>query len=119
MDGDDFFEEGALARLFALADETDADIVFGDFNYFYDNSNLKSPAKNYVCAEGLIDKDKYFADFCTGRNSALPAVWGKIIKSNLIKKRGLKFLEGVFVAEDVNFSAKAIFIQQWTVLQNL
>ncbi len=146
LDGDDFFEKGALAKLFALADETSADIVFGDFNYFYDDSNLtsqaskarlcdegcerpldpskvmrpttrtefsgsnlKKPAKNYICAEGLIDKYKYFADFCTGRDSALPAVWGKIIKSNLIKENGLKFLEGVFVAEDVNFSAKAIF----------
>lgn len=107
LDGDDIFEPNTLQELVTLGENTDTDIVFGDFNYLKNNEKIYT--KNYDCQDGLIDKDAYLKAFFTARNDTFACVWGKIIRRDFLQHEKITFLENIFMAEDVNFSAKVLW----------
>ncbi|HDX6328340.1 TPA: glycosyltransferase family 2 protein, partial [Campylobacter fetus] len=64
LDSDDFLSSnGILNKLYNIALNLDADIVFGDFNY-YKNGEIKYQ-KNYICNEGIVDKERFLFDYFT------------------------------------------------------
>ncbi len=111
LDSDDFLSSnGILNKLYNIALNLDADIVFGDFNY-YKNGEIKYQ-KNYICNEGIVDKERFLFDYFTlnPSKSTFPTVCAKIIKTEILKNNNLKFLKDVFIAEDANLNAKIIWL---------
>lgn len=117
LDSDDFLCPNILNELYQNAIKFDADIVFGDFNYYYDESKVIAQT-NYETNSGLVDKERFLFDYFTISKSVFPCIWGKIIKTSLLKDNNLKFIDKVFVAEDANLNAKLIWLAQKIVKIN-
>ncbi|AJB45492.1 glycosyl transferase [Campylobacter fetus subsp. testudinum] len=111
LDSDDFLSSNEiLHKLYNIALNLDADLVFGDFNY-YKNGEIRYQ-KNYICDEGIVDKEQFLFDYFTlnPSKSTFPTVCAKIIKTEILKNNNLEFLKDVFIAEDANLNAKIIWL---------
>ncbi|MPB71666.1 glycosyl transferase [Campylobacter fetus subsp. testudinum] len=111
LDSDDFLSSNEiLHKIYNIALNLDADLVFGDFNY-YKNGEIRYQ-KNYICDEGIVDKEQFLFDYFTlnPSKSTFPTVCAKIIKTEILKNNNLEFLKDVFIAEDANLNAKIIWL---------
>ncbi|ALV64916.1 glycosyltransferase family 2 protein [Campylobacter fetus] len=111
LDSDDFLSSNEiLHKIYNIALNLDADLVFGDFNY-YKNGEIRYQ-KNYICDEGIVDKEQFLFDYFTlnPSKSTFPTVCAKIIKTKILKNNNLEFLKDVFIAEDANLNAKIIWL---------
>lgn len=95
VDSDDYCHLKICEVLIGKAEETGADIVVCD--------EEKRDA-NGVLIPGDNDKSAYRGDDPVRQLLCMPASpTAKIFKNSLIKKHGAKFLEGVWIAEDLAF----------------
>lgn len=104
-DADDFFLEGAFEN-FDQYIEAKEEIVYFLVDSIYEDT--KKPATRHVernrILEKVIKKQENFESL-----KLLAPPWGKMIKSELIKKHNLKF-EEVSAANDIYFSIKGNFL---------
>ena len=103
LDADDFFENNMLEKMVTKAQEDNSDVVMCGY-YIFDNAIKtkiqdfeietkylkKSPFKPEDLANDLLDISTYHA-------------WNKLIKRELIEKKGISFDERVSFAEDQLF----------------
>ena len=82
VDIDDFVDKTILSKMFSVIDKENADLVYCDYYEYYGDDKL-------------ILKENYFTDD-SKKNGILAnfAPWGKLYRTEFLKKSGLRFLEG-------------------------
>lgn len=95
LDADDWFEKDMLETMVALAEKTDADVVFCKASTF-DQKTGKHASKSFSLKERLVPKGKVFScgdiaedvfQFCR------TAAWDKLYRASYIKEGGFRFQE--------------------------
>lgn len=107
VDGDDWLELDCCERMLCEIEQRDIDLVFFKHCYEFENGTKYLPyaysmeiAKDEIKKMQLhILKDESQLYGFDERSS-----WGKIIKSNFIKKNQLRFIEGIHKAQDALFN---------------
>lgn len=100
MDPDDWIEKGMFERLYSVAKEEDADIVW--CNYF-ENSSIEEK----LIKQEIIESPEALLD-AVMREYFMGNLWNKLIKRNLFVRNNVRFLDGVNMAEDTNVLLKVL-----------
>lgn len=103
LDSDDLMPSDGLSLLFKSAKKFGSDLVVGDFSYLK-NENLIYQ-KNINLNKELLDYDEFYKEYFL---NSFVSIWAKLYKKDILLKNKIKFLEDVFIAEDLNFNAKFI-----------
>ncbi|MPQ44208.1 glycosyltransferase family 2 protein [Clostridium tarantellae] len=105
VDGDDWLKENCLKTLYTIAERNNLDILNFDFIETYYNGRSTEINGTYF---DNINKSEYIKKCLLNQVSA--AVWGKLIRKNILEKNNLKFNENLSYGEDMLMSIKlAIF----------
>lgn len=92
VDSDDYIDIDVVERLLARAQETAADVVLYDIRYVYSDKtfikHLIVPNSKEECVKNTL---LFKLNVC---------VWGGLYSSKLIKKNGIRFVDGLNFGED-------------------
>ncbi|MDF4219318.1 glycosyltransferase family 2 protein [Bacillus subtilis] len=108
IDADDWIEREAYATMYEAAVANNADIVFTDICWDYEDTT-KSYTKSYRAkANTPLDRDAIKAEILTDflYNGSYGGVW-KVIRKSLIDTYGLTFPAGKYLGEDWLFNMDA------------
>ena len=104
IDGDDFIEKDAIARLYQKQQNTGADIVVGDFFTEYEDSKVIYRHKSD------LSKEDYFLGVI--KRTIPCCIWGKLIRRDLFLKNQIKIVDRVQLGEDFAIATQLIYIAQ-------
>ena len=104
VDGDDFLETDAIARLHKKKQSTGADIVVGDFVIEYKNCKVVYKHQN------TLSNEKYFSGVI--RRSIPCCIWGKLIRRDLFFQNQIKGIDNVSFGEDFAITTRLIYKAQ-------
>lgn len=110
LDADDSLAPGALSALVHSQRSNNADIVVGDFCKLIGDQKIESGHARYFSGDTYLDAAalyRYVCDFylpAPNRYHLLVYVWGRLIRTDLAKKRQLTFNESLHTYEDVAFN---------------
>lgn len=104
VDSDDTLPQYSIATLVNEIQTHDVDAVFGNFNLQFENGLLERKGrleeKNYLCKDLLPS----MIDDGTLSGITLGSVWGALYKTNIIKRKCLRFCENIKINEDGIFN---------------
>lgn len=105
LDADDEYVTSAISQLVDLAENTNADIVFGGFRYHYMHHSDREvfPSIELQCCERDFFIEKFWPMFQT---STLHAISNKLYRTACIGK--VRFEEKYAICEDILFAVDAI-----------
>lgn len=106
VDADDFLYKGIIAEILCSLGKDNPDLLFFDFVHEYNDFNnfIKYPfEKNKILGESFIKKE--LADFML-HDSAMNAVWNKVMKKQIITDNNIQFSYGKKYGEDKEFILK-------------
>ena len=98
MDHDDFYTEDACEVLYNKITEENADMVFCNFKFIFDDGPIKSISR-------YRDEPEIKVDSIMDDNQLLalsPSIWTKIFRRNFLLENNILFPEGI-LAEDLSF----------------
>jgi len=105
-DSDDVVIFDNLMKIYKYALDNDLEIVYGDYQKFFDNDNLNTKkskkiddSKNEV---HIYSRQEYYKKYMKS-GSIDVSVWRGVYKIDYLKKNGIGFIEGL-IYEDVLFS---------------
>jgi poly(ribitol-phosphate) beta-N-acetylglucosaminyltransferase len=98
MDHDDYYAEDACEILYNKITKENADMVFCNFKFDYDDGSVKYISRYKDKSEIKIDKIDDDIEFL----ALPPSIWTKIFRRSFIIKNNILFPEGM-LAEDVSF----------------
>ena len=126
LDADDWIEKKFLERMLEVIENEDADIVQCNFYYANNRSNIerKHIRPSYSIRNNMdeLQLDTLYREYDEKKNhksvGAMRGVWGKIFKSNLIKKIRFNenidvFEDGIFVLNALQNSKKVVLIDEY------
>lgn len=96
MDADDWLEKVAITALVAQAEKTNAELVRFNGTVFYEDEQAQIKEGNYNFSKTLTHKEVYTGEAALDKNrktfSPSPCLY--LVKSDLIDKNNLAFIEG-------------------------
>lgn len=102
VDGDDYIAENILKAVYQeIQKHPHADLIQMGMNYLYDDNRLVSQRIELV---DNLDKNKFLLQHITYHNHRL------LFKREIIEKHGLRFTQGLKVAEDQEFQLKYMIL---------
>lgn len=104
VDGDDFLETDAIARLYKKSETSNADIVVGDF--FTEYKKFKVEYKH----QKDLSNEQYF--FGVIQRSIPCCIWGKLIRRDLFVQNQIKGIDEVQFGEDFAIVTRLIYKAQ-------
>lgn len=108
---DEFSDKTAISSLVAELEETNADIVAGNYQRIYNKNRIVS--KRYNQRKRIKGNDNIIESFCQGD---IPVTaWNKLIKTSFLLKHNLFFKEGI-IHEDELWSFQCIMVANIIVL---
>lgn len=104
IDSDDWIEENYVTEVYEYAKKNNADIVILDYYEDYENESLyiKDQKK-----EKNLNKSEVLRDIFL--SNASPAVWNKVIKTELYKRNEIYHPKGISIGEDLAVSPRLIY----------
>lgn len=99
VDADDFLEKNAIELLVNSMKKEKADLVIGSYNIL----RRKKVTKKNILIEDYMDKEKLI-NIIIENNILLATPWGKLFKTEIIKKNQIRFDEKMEIAEDTVFN---------------
>lgn len=100
IDSDDYIEPNMLERMLEIIEDTNADLVFTDFNIIYPkNTNV------FETYQWNDDIEKSFQNYLT--RSWPRVAWGGV-KKKLVVENGIKYPENLTIFEDFHFMCNCI-----------
>lgn len=124
LDVDDYIEEETLLTLFKEFEKTDVDLVVGDYKKIMKEETLDSGHSKYFENDTVLDRDEimtYVRTYLSKPNRFPLFVysWGRLFKSEIIKKHALVFDENLRTYEDVHFNFKYLeYVEKLSFLSN-
>lgn len=115
VDSDDEMATQAISKMVAAAEETDADIIMGQFDIVDEQSRfLKDAIINLAPGTYRVEDSKK-------QLFSLPPMPGnKLIKASLLRTHQLKFEQSLRQAQDLNFYLKKLFhAEKVTVISDI
>ena len=99
VDSDDWVEKNMFEILYLMAKQADADIVWCDY---YINSPVEK-----ICKQKTEEHTEILLDAIM-REDMMAPLWNKLIKRRLFVDSGIRFLDNVNMAEDMNVVVKIL-----------
>lgn len=124
LDSDDFLEENALERLMSAYEQTNAELVIGNFSKISNSEKTPSGHDKVFECDTLLSKSdilSYTKQYLNAPNKfpLLTQSWGRLFKTSIIKDNGVCFNPRLRTFEDVAFNfdylkyvEKIFFIEQ-------
>lgn len=107
LDSDDLWDKGFLSELYKKIKETDKQIIYSKFAYFYNEDNIR--VNKAIMQEGKIDKF-IVKKKCRYETEYPFHICGILVKKSLIDKYKIDFPEDQNLFEDGLFLSKLICI---------
>lgn len=98
LDGDDFVEKDYYKNVIEYAEENGYDIVVSDFYKDFGSKIQYKEDLNLSENKAILGKN-YVEEILQG--NGYPNVWDKVVKRELYIKNKIKFIEGIFLGEDI------------------
>ena len=110
LDADDFFERDMLESLYAISKRDDLDIAICKYDLYSDKeasfkSNPESAESEIFDTGAVASKNEYPE---TILQSTSGVAWNKLFKRSFLAEKGIHFLDGVKMYEDVYFTVCAL-----------
>ena len=105
VDSDDYIDEHMVEEMYDKAERTDSDVVISNINLFFNDTEETQVFRNslfYGFLSGRTFKAKEYPDIIVSI-----AAWDKLYKSELLKKNGIWFPEGL-IYEDHIFTVQVL-----------
>lgn len=112
IDPDDIMVEGCLANLLAEAEKRGADVTVGTFEAFPNDPTSATDRKRAdTCNRNrVLHKDIWFEvsekNFFVATNGQAFVVWGKLYKTDFLRKNTIRFADANVYVEDMGFCFK-------------
>ena len=104
VDGDDFIERDAIARLYQKQQNTGADIVVGDFFVEYEDYKVVYTHQKDLSSE------EYFLGLI--KRTIPCCIWGKLIRRDLFLKNRIRMVDRVQLGEDFAIMTQLSYLTQ-------
>jgi len=124
LDSDDFLEENTFERLILAYEQTNAELVIGNFSKISNSEKTSSGHEKVFECDTLLSKSdilRYTKQYLNAPNKfpLLTQSWGRLFKTSIIKDNGVCFNPSLHTFEDVAFNfdylkyvEKIFFIEQ-------
>ena len=103
VDSDDMLETHAIETMVDSMLANEADIVVGGYSRFSDDYNRFQGVDSGISE----NRDSYLNNIIL-RNSGVH-IWGKLIATDILKKNGIRWIEGLNYSEDYDIYPKIVF----------
>lgn len=123
-DADDWVTEDYLEKLYTSAVRSKADITIARHSIYNNSDNVfkkETDAKktNILLSKLLLKKDKAIKDIFKIADISRP-VWGKLYKTDMIKRNNIYFFENIKIEEDFSFNViSLLYSQKITFVNNV
>lgn len=104
VDSDDLLPDGALERLKKTIEKSEADIVFGPYDYLYDNKIVQKKMRISPGEYEFSDIKEKIIDDGTLTGILFGSVWGALYRKKIIENYEIKFRNNLTKNEDGVFN---------------
>ena len=107
-DSDDLPDKSFISIMYRKIEDENADLVFCNLKYFYENENRYEDLCIYNNQKTLSGEE--CLKICAEKNNCFTCIWNCLINNNFLRKIKLRFKKGCIYAEDGEFAKKIVVV---------